>query len=87
MGSITPLFPALFVFFFQKILDRLLTWYKISAVPAASVKPCQFKRVEDPAHQVTGVASSLDNPEGDFTASSSTGPARLAGSAALFYPP
>lgn len=29
----------------------------------------------------------MDNPEGDFTASSSTGPASLAGSAALCYPP
>lgn len=31
---------------------------KISAVSVASVKSCQFKRVEDPALQVTGVASS-----------------------------
>lgn len=29
----------------------------------------------------------MDNPEGDFAASSSTGPASLAGSAALSYPP
>lgn len=56
--ALSNLFHALFVFSFHKIQDQILTWCKISAVSVASVKSCQFKRVEDPALQVTGVASS-----------------------------